>query len=1050
MMKRVLIGLVCLAAFLATRPAAAQTLFVNDTFTAAANTMLESHAPNSGGAWTRVTGANGLTINGAADNVRNVSTVDWNVYANATVSPGAEVVVGATVTFAATSANNFVDLFGRGSASLLVAYSGRVTGAATNNVTITRWNGGVPTVLATSTLAVTAGVATSVVFSIKNALKTVEINGVVVLSSADNSIVGVGQVGLGMQSNAANGTIVDNYFASTFAVTAVDHLEATATRDGSRTLLQWSTAREVRNLGFRVFRDDGHGPVAASRALIAGAAFMLAGGSLPAGNSYRWIDSDPRAKTAKAWWIEDVDLRGHGVWHGPIIARNGAIDARLAVSTTFADSRQRDAVAPAASVQLRTLSAKSVTNSAAAGDRRRAIVPMAGEMATQRTIAARGAIRIAVSADGLYRVTRSELAVAGLDANADVQSLRLYADGTEVPIEVTGSDVRFYGRALDTPSTATRIYWLVSGDGAGMRIPTAAAGGGAVTMKRSFAVTAERTDKVYFVTFLRESAPDHFVGPLVSTDPAQATIQTLQLRHVDSLSKTAMVTVVLQGSSEVDTPEDHRVAVTFNGQHVGDLTFDAFARASSTFNVPGELVTEGANNIGLAAMNGDLDASAVVSVAVTYDHTFVADDGLLLAAVAGNAQTSISGFSTNDVEILDVTDERLPIRIVPAVVDGTATFVAPGLGERTILAVDSSRTLQAASITRDHPSSLHDSGGADVVIVSDPAFIDSLAPLVQLRQSQGLSVLVATTDDIYDEFNFGAKDPQAIRSFLTNARRRATPPRYVLLVGDASFDERNYLGVGNFDFVPTQLVKSDLLDTASDSWFTDFDDDGAPDVPIGRFSARSPADVAAEVAKVVAYETSALPPSRTVMLVSDADPAIDFHANTVALEASIPAGFEVVDVNAAASGAAAARQELLSRFNEALLVNYMGHGSVEIWSNISFFGRIDVERLTMGQRTPIVVAMTCLNGYFHDVYTDSLAETLQRAPNGAVAVWASSALTSPEVQLPANEILLQALLAPGEVRLGDAVVAAQKSSFTPDIRRTFILFGDPAMRVRSQ
>jgi hypothetical protein len=94
--------------------------------------------------------------------------------------------------------------------------------------------------------------------------------------------------------------------------------------------------------------------------------------------------------------------------------------------------------------------------------------------------------------------------------------------------------------------------------------------------------------------------------------------------------------------------------------------------------------------------------------------------------------------------------------------------------------------------------------------------------------------------------------------------------------------------------------------------------------------------------------------------------------------------------------------------------------------------------------------MTCLNGYFHDIYTDSLAETLQRAPNGAVAVWASSALTSPEAQLPADEALLHALLAGGDIRLGDAVAAAQKSSFTPDIRRTFILFGDPAMRVRTQ
>jgi hypothetical protein len=242
---------------------------------------------------------------------------------------------------------------------------------------------------------------------------------------------------------------------------------------------------------------------------------------------------------------------------------------------------------------------------------------------------------------------------------------------------------------------------------------------------------------------------------------------------------------------------------------------------------------------------------------------------------------------------------------------------------------------------------------------------------------------------------------------------------------------------------------ADLLETASDTWFTDFDDDGAPDIPIGRLSVRTLDDAAIEVGKIVAYETSAAPPSRKIMVVSDADASLDFHANSLTLEESIPSGFEIVDIDAAVSGAVAARTQLLAGFSDALLVNYIGHGSVEIWSNARFFDRDDVAGLTKSDRAPIVLAMTCLNGYFHDVYTDSLAETLLRSPNGAVAVWASSALTSPEAQLPVNEVLLRALLAPGDVRLGDAVVAAQKSSYTPDIRKTFILFGDPAMRVRT-
>jgi hypothetical protein len=1039
MSKRIALA-VLLTALGAAWPATAQTIFVTDTFTVGANTMLEAHTPDTGGAWTRQAGGSGIIVNAAADNARNVATGDWSVYTNGTTAPAAEVVVGVTVTFTAASANNFVDLFGRASTSLLSAYSLRIAGAGANNVTISRWSGGTPTVIASATVAITLNSPISVVFSLKNASKQAQINGVTVASTTDNTVTTAGLVALGMQSNGANQTIAENFFASTFAPTAVDHMDVGATRDGTRTLLEWSTAREVQNLGFRIFRDDGHGRVPASRGLIAGAAFMVASASLPAGNTYRWVDADPRAKSARAWWIEDVDLHGHGVWHGPIVPRSGRIDSRAAMSPTFADSVQRNGLA--ATTRLRPAALADTS-----GDRRRAAVPFATETEIQRKIAAGDAIKIGVAADGLYRVTRTELLAAGLDPKSDLQSLRLYADGIEVPIAVEDDAILFYGRALDTPSTAMRIYWLVSGEG-GLRMASVSPSDGPVSGRRSFLATAERRDKVYFVTFLRDAGTDNFVGPLVSTDAAKPTIQTLALRHIDHAAAAATLTIELQGSSDSDSQPGHRVSVSLNGQHLGEMDFDALARASATFAVPADLLADGGNDIALAALNGDADASTVVSVALTYTHTLDADDGRLLATVDGGAQTSIAGFASNDIEIVDITDPRAPIRIVPLRVEnGAVTFIAPGFGSGTVMVIESARLAHVASLARNEPSSLRDAAGADVVIISHPSFVSALEPLVQLRQSQGLSVMVAKSDDVYDEFNFGAKDPQAIRSFLQNARRWQKPPRYVLLAGDASFDPRVYLGLGDFDFLPAKFVMTDLLLTASDTWFTDFDDDGAPDVPIGRLSARVPGDVVAEVNKIVAYETSAMPPPTKILLVSDADPALDFHANSVALEASIPQGFDIIDIDAAASGAAAARQQLLADFSDALLVNYIGHGSVEIWSNGSFFSRDDVAGLPKRDRAPIVVAMTCLNGLFQDLYTDSLAETLQRAPNGAVAVWASSALTSPEVQLPVNEMLLRALLAPGEVRLGDAVLAAQKSSFTPDIRKTFILFGDPAMRV---
>jgi len=97
-----------------------------------------------------------------------------------------------------------------------------------------------------------------------------------------------------------------------------------------------------------------------------------------------------------------------------------------------------------------------------------------------------------------------------------------------------------------------------------------------------------------------------------------------------------------------------------------------------------------------------------------------------------------------------------------------------------------------------------------------------------------------------------------------------------------------------------------------------------------------------------------------------------------------------------------------------------------------------------------VVSMTCLNGYFQDPTLDSLGEALLKAPTGgAVAVWASSALTPPQVQVTMNEAALRAIFtSPERPRLGDAVLAAKRATGDRELRQTWVLLGDPTMRVQ--
>jgi len=44
------------------------------------------------------------------------------------------------------------------------------------------------------------------------------------------------------------------------------------------------------------------------------------------------------------------------------------------------------------------------------------------------------------------------------------------------------------------------------------------------------------------------------------------------------------------------------------------------------------------------------------------------------------------------------------------------------------------------------------------------------------------------------------------------------------------------------------------METASDDWFADLDDDGLPNMAVGRIPVRTPEDIAAVVTKILGYE----------------------------------------------------------------------------------------------------------------------------------------------------------------------------------------------------
>jgi hypothetical protein len=822
---------------------------------------------------------------------------------------------------------------------------------------------------------------------------------------------------------------------------------ATLYRD-AQVLLEWRTGFEVDNLGFNIYREQAGSRRRITPQMVAGSALLVgARTNLMSGRSYEWSDSTSNAKGAQ-YWLEAIDLNGQSVWHGPFAVGRSlpgeTLPPRRGRAALLSSLGRSDAQAN------RTNTVARVANGLQAE---------AARFAVQSDLAAQPAIKLSVNQEGWYRITQPELIAAGLDPKIDPRSLQLLAEGQEQPLAVRGEDdgrfdpadaIEFYGLGLDTPSTDARTYRLVTGAQAGSRIKDEK-GRGSRAAAASFSYTVERKDKTIYFSSLRNGEKENFFGAVIARDPVD---QALFLQHVDQASaEDATLEVTLQGV----TAPVHQVRVQMNGRELGEISFSSQAQGTAKYALPHTALKEGENKITLTRQGTDSDVSLVVSIRLTYRHTYTADNNALRFTASSKQRVTIDGFSSASIRVMDVTGPKNAREVRGQVEQRgsgyAVTASVPKGGERVLLAFSDDQVKRPVRIAFDQPSDLRDKGRrADLVIITRREFFASVEPLKQLRQGQGLSVAVVDVDEIYDEFNYGEKSPKAVKDFLAYTKASwSKAPRFVLLIGDASFDPRDYFGNGDGDIVPTKLVDTVVMETASDDWFADFKGDMLAEMAIGRLPVRTPHEASVMIDKIIGYD-----PARTdgVLLVSDSNnDGIDFEGKSSRLRQLVPSRLSIDAITRGQMSDAAARGMVLDSIRHGKkIINYFGHGSVDVWRG-DLLTSADAKDMANGDGISILLSITCLNGYFQDAAIDSLAESLIKVERGgAVAVWASSGMCGADEQSLMNQAIFRLIF--GEdtdneaLTLGEATLKAKTFISDSDTRRTYILFGDPTMRFK--
>jgi hypothetical protein len=813
--------------------------------------------------------------------------------------------------------------------------------------------------------------------------------------------------------------------------------------EGRGVWLEWQTADETDVVGFHVYRVNGkRGKEAVSQMLISGTALS----ALPqSGKTYNFFDA--RGGLDTIYVVEAVTQSGRALSSSSFAARY--TDDLSQVAGDSSENLLRRASEPSnptvtkENLELpKDLAQEVETASRAASD---SFAPID----TQKWVASQPGAKIGVRQDGLYRVTRAQLQAVGFDVNAPTANWQLYTDGIEQPINVAanGDFIEFYGRGIDKTETNTRIYYLIAGPQAGKRFgSTVVRRLSGTIVSNSYLTTTFKKDNFSFVNTILNGDASNFYGALVT---ASGGTTNFNLTSVDFSAPTAKIEINIQGFTF--TP--HQIRVVLNDTELGIINGANRDIMLPSYEIPTASLREGANVLKLFSLAPNSN-SFTDHVKITYRRRYVANQNRLSFYTENYRASRVQGFTSSTVRVLDLTDAQNPRFVDNAVIvpnGNNFDLVLPASRARVLYAVTDNALLTPVSVTANAPSTLSiptNAGG--LVIIAYKDLMIQAENWANYRRNDGMNVKVVNVEDIHDEFSYGLPTADSINDFLKYAKNNwQTPPNYVFLIGDASFDPLNIAGVGNFNFVPAKMVDTTYMETGSDDALADFDNDGLAEIPIGRIPVRNGAQVTQLLAKVTAFEQGlAQAQSRGALCVSDLPDGYNFEGVCTRLMDTLTSSITKTFVNRSASDA---RTQVLNAINGGKYVlNYAGHGSVASWAG-NMLHRDDVAGLTNTNNNLVIANMlTCLNGYYIEILQDGLSEAMvKKAEGGAVVSWASSGLTTPDVQEIMANRFYQQIGTSSMTRMGDFVRDAKTTiAGGRDVRLSWVLLGDPTLKIQ--
>ncbi len=723
-------------------------------------------------------------------------------------------------------------------------------------------------------------------------------------------------------------------------------------------------------------------------------------------------------------------------------------------------------------------------------------------------------IRIELTSDGIYGFGWPQFGLVGINPlNVDPSTIRIFYGGgqelpianslprpqlTEIPIKIVGGDdgrfdngdlVVFYADAVDSWQysdqfhrfqrykdhyTDKNVYWLTfdgNFQGAPRRIMTVdGAPDGPVDMSFDSytAIFHKEQEQVFWIS--GGEVVDEFEWYWGSGRSFSTPVQLYDL------VAGAVDTIFVRS-------QDRSPALVINGgAPISPISYQTYSTYYAT------TLVDGANTLQMNS-TGDMTLDYVD---IFYQRWLKVVDGALTFMQPDTF--GVLRYNLTQVAapyfLFDIGDRNNPLEIVNGALNGSnLSFddTLSALSHKRYCISSRERLKSPGNVSIYAMDNLRDVNApenrADEIIVTYDGFYDQAVQFAQHRQQvSGISTRIVKTSEIYNQFSYGLMDPTAIRDFLKYAYENWTEPSpsYALLFGDGNYDYRNYLGNNLRNYVPpfehTSTMSDENFIYFGDNGYLDSDSNYAPDMFIGRVSARNTHEAEDFINNTIDYDTNPeLGPWRNRIVVAADD---NLHPgggsylvtetyHTAQAEELVnqytPSRFEVNKIYmleylmGPGSEKPEARDALISAFNQgALIVNWIGHGSANLWADEHIFRRLqDIPRLANGKRMPLIFTASCSIGRFDVPSVESMAEEFMRSRSrGAISVISATRDVFAEGNRQLNNKFFDQILVHDSMGIGQALYVAKflRTNSPPPPHqnpvdyndRHFMVLGDPA------